>query len=66
MFKTFGDFFGKKNIIDDKILLDNKIPIIKKKDIAMAKAEICATNNGKFYKGTYFKEQVTIKVFLHK
>jgi hypothetical protein len=61
----FNFIFGNKSQINEKILEQNKIKIILKQDIKVEKNNCLAvTGSGKFYKGLYKNEAVTIKVIL--
>ena len=55
--------FGKTTNISEKILTQNKIPLINKTDLKIDKTSCLAiTGSGKFYKATYQNQAVTVKV----
>jgi hypothetical protein len=59
----FNFLFGNKSTIDGKTLEANKINQISKKELTIDKSYLMAiTGSGKFYKGTYKGEPVSIKV----
>jgi hypothetical protein len=59
----FNFIFGNKATIDNKVLEQNNINIISRKDLILDKNSLSAiTGSGRFYKGTYKGEPVSIKV----
>jgi hypothetical protein len=61
----FNFLFGNKTSIDGKALEANKINIINAKEVSIdKKSQMAITGSGKFYKGTYRGEPVSIKVKL--
>ena len=58
----FNFFFGKATVTE-KMLEQNKIKIISKQDLKIERNNVIAvTGSGKFYKGLYGKEAMSIKV----
>jgi hypothetical protein len=59
----FNFIFGNKTTINEKTLEQNKIKIIPRNEIKVERNNCLAiTGSGKFYKGIYKNEAVTIKV----
>ena len=58
-----GYLFGNKTTINEKTLEQNRIKIIQKQDLKVEnKVCIAVTGSGKFYKGLYKNEPVSVKV----
>lgn len=64
MFDKLKDMFGgKQSAINEKMLNDNNIPIIKKTDLTIDKNnEIAVTASGKFYLGKLKGSNCTVKI----
>lgn len=59
------DFFYGKPVINNEFLEKNSIPIINKNDVYIDKSSFLATTgSGKFYKGKYKNENISVKVFI--
>jgi hypothetical protein len=59
----FNFIFGNKSTINEKTLEQNKVKIIPRAEIRIEKNNcIAITGSGKFYKGIYKNEAVSIKV----
>lgn len=59
----FSLFFGNKSTINEKSLEQNGVKILNKHDLKIDKTHcIAVTGSGKFYKGLFKNEAVTIKV----
>jgi hypothetical protein len=58
------DFFlGSKTVITNEFLEKNSIPVINKNDVIIDKYSFLATTgSGKFYKGKYKNDNISIKV----
>jgi hypothetical protein len=62
----FDFFYGTKTVITNEFLEKNGIPLINKNDIAIDKSSFLATTgSGKFYRGKYKNENISIKVHSH-
>lgn len=64
MFDKLKDMFGgKQSAINEKMLNDNNIPIVKKADLTIDKNnEIAVTASGKFYLGKLKGSNCTVKI----
>ena len=59
----FNFFFGNKTTISEKTLEQNKVRILSKSELKIEKNNpIVVTGSGKFFKGFYKKEPVSVKV----
>lgn len=65
MLGNLKNLFGssKSSVINEKLLQDNNIPIIKKGELFIDKStEVALTLSGKFYLGKYKGSQCTVKI----
>ena len=60
----FDFFYGSKTVINNEFLEKNSIPIINKNEVIIDKSSFLATTgSGKFYRGKYKNDNVSIKVY---
>lgn len=66
MNKMYDFLYGSKTVINNEFLEKNGIPVIDKRDINIDKTSFLATTgSGKFYKGKYLNENISIKVIFN-
>lgn len=59
----FDFIYGSKTVINNEFLEKNGIPVINKNDVIIEKSSFLATTgSGKFYKGKYKNDNISIKV----
>jgi len=62
----FDFIYGSKTVINNEFLEKNGIPLINKSEVIIEKSSFLATTgSGKFYKGKYKNENISIKVINH-
>jgi len=62
----FDFIYGSKTVINNEFLEKNGFPLINKSEVIIEKSSFFATTgSGKFYKGKYKNENISIKVINH-